>query len=131
MVSTVKEIKERLRKRMTTHGLSRSGTYHYYRTLRGNNPGMFCEEWKTFEGFLRDMGLRPDGKYISRKNDKQVFCKLNCKWADRKSNAVMLTYKGETMNQAQWAIRLNCSATAIYLGVKKYGTLTAWLSGRK
>jgi hypothetical protein len=40
-----------------------------------------CDRWRTFENFLEDMGERPDGKTIDRKNPHGNYNKRNCRWA--------------------------------------------------
>lgn len=46
-----------------------------------------CAEWMKFENFLRDMGERPAGTEIDRKNNSLGYCKENCRWADRFTQA--------------------------------------------
>jgi len=40
-----------------------------------------CERWMKFENFLEDMGERPKGKTIERKNNYKGYEPNNCKWA--------------------------------------------------
>jgi hypothetical protein len=68
-----------------------------------------CEDWKTFEGFLADMGEREDGKTLDRIDGNGNYEKSNCRWFDMKeqannrSNNHLLTHNGETHTVAQWA----------------------------
>jgi hypothetical protein len=39
-----------------------------------------CQRWRRFENFLADMGKRPPGTSIERKNNDVGYCKRNCKW---------------------------------------------------
>jgi hypothetical protein len=42
-----------------------------------------CARWQKFENFLADMGERPDGTSIDRKNNDLGYSKDNCRGATR------------------------------------------------
>lgn len=43
-----------------------------------------CKRWRKFENFLKDMGERPPGKTIDRKNPNDNYTPSNCRWATLK-----------------------------------------------
>ena len=93
---------ERSRIAMTKHGASMYRPYTVeYRTwmamkARCLNPNVkafnnyggrgikICKRWiNSFENFLSDMGKRPDGLTLERKNNDGNYEPNNCKWATR------------------------------------------------
>jgi hypothetical protein len=40
-----------------------------------------CERWLKFENFLADMGERPDGLTLDRKDCNKNYAADNCRWA--------------------------------------------------
>jgi DNA-binding CsgD family transcriptional regulator len=46
-----------------------------------------CTRWLEFANFLEDMGLRPEGHTIDRKNPKGNYELSNCRWATRHQQA--------------------------------------------
>jgi hypothetical protein len=43
-----------------------------------------CDRWRKFESFLADMGERPGGKTLDRKENDGNYEPLNCQWATPK-----------------------------------------------
>ena len=46
-----------------------------------------CDEWKTFSNFLRDLGVRPEGKTLDRIDVNGNYAPGNCKWSSPKEQA--------------------------------------------
>lgn len=87
-----------VKKRFTKHGHTKRGcntrTYRTWAAMiqRCSNPKnakwsdyggrgiMVCEEWKDFNKFLSDMGERPNGKTLGRKDHDMGYSKSNCEW---------------------------------------------------
>lgn len=83
----------------------RDAGYHRY----GGRGITVCDRWLDFKNFLEDMGEKPDGMSIDRKDNNKGYCKENCRWATQKEQCrntrrnVMLTYNGETKCLAEWS----------------------------
>jgi hypothetical protein len=52
-----------------------------YKEWYGGCGVKVCKRWEKFENFLADMGERPDGKSLDRKNPNGNYTLRNCQWA--------------------------------------------------
>lgn len=82
---------------MSKHGWAGTSTYNIWLAMRSrcmtkSNPAYkdygergitICERWDNFSNFLEDMGKRPCGLTLERKNNNKGYSKKNCHWADR------------------------------------------------
>lgn len=100
------------------HGHSGSPTYNSWSDMlrRCTNPESkkwpryggrgitVCERWYLFKNFYEDMGERPKGTTLDRKNNDGGYTKSNCRWATPRqqglntSKTVFLKVKGKNVN---------------------------------
>ena len=80
----------------TTHNHSKTDSYKSWKAMiqRCNNPNhinyknyggngiTICDEWLKFENFYNDMGDRPEGKTLDRKDNTKGYYRDNCQWSD-------------------------------------------------
>lgn len=63
-----------------------------------------CERWDHFANFLADMGIKPLGLTLERKNNNGNYEKDNCHWASwedqgsNKRNTAFVEYQGERIS---------------------------------
>ena len=54
----------------------------------GGRDIVVCDEWRnSFQRFVMDMGKRPIGKTLDRRDSDGPYRRQNCRWADAKSQA--------------------------------------------
>lgn len=126
----------------TTHGKSKTGTYsswaamwsrctnpHYsgYKDYGGRGISV-CEQWRSFEQFLADMGERPPGMSIDRREVMGNYTPANCKWSTKqeqennKRNSVFVTIGGKTLTYSQWARELGGDPGVLRQRYLKFGS---------
>ena len=65
--------------------------------------------WLVFENFLTDMGVKPKGTSIERKDNEKGYRPDNCKWATKTEQArntranKHIEYRGKRMTQAEFS----------------------------
>lgn len=108
-----------------THSMSRTPTYAVWRSMlarcmRPNRKDFkrygargitVCEAWLSFQKFVADMGVKPDGMTLDRERGGEGYGPTNCRWATPKQQArnrrsnVLLTFEDRTATVAEWAER--------------------------
>lgn len=80
---------EKIYKLNKSHGMYGSPTYHVWGDMKqrcgkckGYENITYDTKWETFEGFLEDMGVRPEGLTLDRINVAKGYFKDNCRWAN-------------------------------------------------
>lgn len=74
-----------------------------------------CENWHNFDNFLKDMGVRPEGLSLERKDVNGHYCPENCCWATivqqtrNRRTTKWITIHGQTKSAAEWCETYNCS----------------------
>lgn len=86
-----------------------------------------CERWNDFVNFQKDMGIRPEGYTLDRKDNNEDYCPENCIWSDRKTQNRnkrtnhYITMDGQTKTVVEWAEITNIPAAVIYARINKLG----------
>lgn len=119
--------------RRLTHGLSTTRAYSLWQNMmrrcyEASNPAYpnyggrgitVCERWHDFAAFFADMGERPTGKSLDRRDNSLGYSPLNCRWATKKEQMnnkrdnVLATIDGVTQTVAQWAEQSGIPAARI------------------
>lgn len=79
-----------------------------------------CARWlESYQNFLADMGEKPSGLTLERRENDGNYEPENCKWADRadqrrnQRNCVYLTMNGMTLTAEEWSRKTGFDADTI------------------
>ena len=82
-------------------------------------------KWQTFAGFLADMGVRPPGLSLDRKDATKDYCLENCQWVPRaeqnREKRKPFSFNGLTLSLPEWAVRLGVSRSTLAQRLYVYG----------
>lgn len=74
----------------------------------GGRGIIVCERWHTFDNFVKDLGVPPEGMTLDRIDCNGNYEPSNCRWAtleqqaNNRRNSTYLTIDGKTMTIEQW-----------------------------
>lgn len=89
-----------------------------------------CPEWQVFSIFAQDMGERPEGLTLERKDNTKGYSPDNCVWATRAEQSanrgayttnVTMTHNGETLSIREWATKLGTTERTIWRRYQRFG----------
>jgi len=79
-----------------------------------------CTEWKnSYQTFLKDMGEKPAGLTLDRKDNNGNYNKENCRWAtpkeqaNNRSTCIYVEYNGTTKTVQQWAQEIGITHSSL------------------
>lgn len=85
--------------------------------------------WEDFAVFLADMGERPDGTTIDRRDNTKGYWRDNCRWASKtvqtrnRKIAVAVEVNGVDISVTDWAAQQGISYFVAYARLRKAGKL--------
>jgi hypothetical protein len=117
-----------------THGMSNTPLHGIWKAMRRrcNNPNdshyqnyggrgiKVCERWDDFMKFLQDMGPRPKGLTLERRDSNSNYEPANCYWATPLSQAnntrrtIRITHNGVSLTIRGWADATGVAHKLIY-----------------
>jgi hypothetical protein len=89
--------------------------------------GIFvCSRWlESFDNFVADMSLKPDGMTLERVDNNGYYCLSNCIWATKQEQRLnqrrcrYLEYDGLRMTLRDWSKKLGIHETTLHGRLKR------------
>lgn len=101
-------------------------------SLYGGRGITVYPEWdNSFDRFVRDMGLRPEGTSLDRVDPDGNYEPSNCRWAtpkeqaNNKRNTIRITHNGECLTLSEWSLRTGLDTSKIRWRMLEWGDDTA------
>lgn len=88
-----------------------------------------CEEWRSsFPAFLRDMGQKPEGTYLCRRDKNKDYSGDNCFWGKKSdlgynTRARLIEHDGRVQSLTEWSIELGIHKNTLTKRLNIHGTL--------
>jgi hypothetical protein len=90
--------------------------------------GIGCDPaWDSFDQFLADMGERPKGLSLDRKDGELGYSASNCQWSTRavqnnnRRNVKLIEHLGRSQSLAEWCRELNIPYSRTYVRMNTQG----------
>jgi hypothetical protein len=120
--------------KITIHNMHKTSTYNTWKALRQRcynkkNPSFrlyggrgitICKRWEKFENFYADMGEKPKGMTLDRRNNSKGYSKSNCWWATYRTQAnnkrcnCILTFRGRAQTIAEWGYEMGINYNTLW-----------------
>lgn len=96
-----------------------------------------CERWRKYKNFLQDMGEKPAGTTLDRKNNNGNYEPGNCRWASMNEQAGnrrdsrIVTVNGITACLAEHGRRIGLNKNTIYARLRNGWSMNEALTTKK
>jgi len=134
------------KKAITSHGMSRTSTYKSWINMKsrcsnqnipayenyGGRGITVCDRWLEFEGFYEDMGNKPRGLTLERRDNNKGYSPENCYYATPKAQSRntrwnrLIEYDGKTKCLASWAELFGISQKTLWARLERHSLDTAF-----